>query len=213
MWLIISYLLLPTALQYGNALLPTSLSDSKLNFIYYCINFIVVFWIFRQFLKDSFREALRRPFAVLWYAALGYLGCQALSEILMTLVYMILPIFSNVNDQSIGSMLQSDFRLMAIGTVFLVPVAEEALYRGVLFRGFYEKSPIVAYLASMVLFAAIHVVGYIGYFQPLHLLLCFVQYLPAGFCLCWCYRQTGTIITPMLMHTIVNAMSVSEYVR
>ena len=82
-----------------------------------------------------------------------------------------------------------------------------------MFRNLYKTSPIAAYLVSMGVFAAIHVVGYIGSFSPLHLLLCFVQYLPAGFCLAWCYRQTGTLLAPVIMHTLVNTVSVLTAMR
>ena len=44
-------------------------------------------------------------------------------------------------------------------------------------------------------------------------MMCFLQYLPASFCLCWCYCQTGTIITPIFMHALTNAMSVYYLTR
>ena len=212
-YLPVSLLVLPTLLQAGNGLLAAPLSAARLNFVYYCINFAAVVWIFRRFLNTQLKAALRIPFPVLWYAILGYLGSQALGELLGILIYLIFPGFVNVNDQSVTALLGQDFRLMAFATILLVPVAEETLYRGLIFRGLYGKSPIAAYLVSMGVFAAIHVIGYIGTFDPLHLLLCFVQYLPAGFCLAWCYRQTGTILTPILMHLITNAMGVYYAVR
>ena len=95
----------------------------------------------------------------------------------------------------------------------LVPLAEECFFRGLLFRNLYSWSPVAAYLISMAAFSAIHVVGYIGTASPLHLLVSFLQYLPAGYCLAWCYHQTGTIITPIIMHTLTNAMSVYYLLR
>lgn len=212
-YLAVSLIVLPALLQAGNRLLAAPLSDARLNFIYYCINFAFVVWIFRRFLHTQLKAALRVPFPTIWYAALGYLGSQALGEILAYLIFLIFPSFVNVNDQSVARLLGQDFRMMAAATILLVPVAEETLYRGLIFRGLYGKSTIAAYLVSMGLFAAIHVVGYIGAYGPLHLLLCFVQYLPAGFCLAWCYRQTGTIVTPILMHMLTNAMGVYYAMR
>ncbi|MBQ7801497.1 MAG: CPBP family intramembrane metalloprotease [Oscillospiraceae bacterium] len=213
LYLVISLVVLPLALQEGNALLVSPLSAARLNFVYYCVNFAAVVWIFRRFLVDSFRAALRSPFPTAWYGALGYLGSEALGELLMLLILTILPGFSNVNDQNVAGMLREDLRLIAIGTILLVPIAEETLYRGLIFRNLYDKSPIAAYAVSIGVFAAIHVAGYIGKAEPLQLLLCFVQYIPPGFCLCWCYRQTGTIAAPIIMHTIVNAMGVGNSLR
>lgn len=212
-YLAVSLVVLPALLQAGNRLLAAPLSDARLNFVYYCLNFAAVVWIFRRFLGNQLKAALRIPFPTLWYAALGYLGSRALGEILAYLTYLVFPAFVNVNDRSIANLLNQDFRLMAAATIALVPVAEETLYRGLIFRGLYGKSPLAAYLVSMGVFAAIHVVGYIGSFSPLYLLLCFVQYLPAGFCLAWCYRQTGSLLAPVLMHTLVNAVSVLTVVR
>ena len=41
-YLAVSLVVLPALLQAGNRLLAAPLSDARLNFIYYCINFIFV---------------------------------------------------------------------------------------------------------------------------------------------------------------------------
>ena len=208
-----SFIALPWLLSEGNAYLADPLSQGKLNFLYYFLNFGFMVWICRKFLGQSLKYALRIPFPVIWYGILGYLGSKALGEILGILTLLVYPSFSNVNDASITGLFQSDMQLMAIGTVFLVPVAEELFFRGLIFRNLHGKNQVAAYLVSMVLFSLIHVAGYIGAYSPMHLLMCFLQYLPASFCLCWCYCQTGTIITPIFMHALTNAMSVYYLVR
>ena len=109
---------------------------------------------------------------------------------------------------SIAAMAGQNGSLMFVGTVFLVPVAEEVFYRGLIFRCLSSKSRLVAYPVSIAVFALVHVAGYIGSADALTLLLCFLQYLPAGYCLAWCYANTGTIVTPILMHMIVNAYGI-----
>ena len=185
----------------------------KINFIYYFLNFTVMVWLCRKFLGQSLRLASKMPFPVLWYGILGYLGSQALGELTAIATLWIYPGFSNLNDQTIISMIREDSQLMMVGTVVLVPVVEELFFRGLIFRNLHSRNHVAAYLVSMALFSVIHVAGYIGTASPLHLLLCFLQYLPASFCLCWCYCQTGTIITPMIMHAVTNAMSVYYLVR
>ena len=212
-YMAISLIALPWLLSEGNAFLADPLSTTKVNFLYYFINFAVMVWLCRKFLGQSLKYALKIPFPVIWYGILGYLGAKALGELVGILTLLIYPDFSNVNDQTIISMLQDDSRLIICGTVFLVPVVEELFFRGLIFRNLAGRNHVAAYLVSMVLFSLLHVAGYIGAYSPLHLLLCFLQYLPASFCLCWCYCQTGTIITPIIMHAVTNAMSVSYLLR
>ena len=206
-YLAVSLLVIPSLLSF----LP--LRDGQLNFVYYLVNFAAAVFIFRRFLWQSLLVALDRPFPTIYYSALGYLGHTAIGEILTVLIFMVFPAFANVNDQGILAMLEADFYLMTIGTIFLVPVAEECFYRGLIFRGLYDRSPVLAYLASMAAFAFIHVMGYIGSFEPLQLLLCFIQYLPAGYCLCFAYRYGGSIVSPIIVHIIVNAMGVYNAMR
>ena len=212
-YMAISLIALPWLLSEGNAYLADPLSQGKINFIYYFINFGVMVWICRKFLTQSLNYALKIPFPVIWYAVLGYLGSKALGELLGILTLLIYPRFSNVNDATITTMLREDSQLIIWGTVFLVPVVEELFFRGLIFRNLWNKNHVAAYLVSMALFSLLHVAGYIGAYSPVHLLMCFLQYLPASFCLCWCYCQTGTIITPILMHALTNAMSVYYLVR
>ena len=208
LWLAFSLLILPSVLGFADFL-----SGSVINLIYYGLNFTVTVFLCRRFLKSALMAALQRPFRVVWCALLAYLGFQTLTELLTVLILRICPAFRNVNDASIHAMLAQDLIPLAVGTVLLVPLAEETLYRGLIFRKLFDRNPIAAYLVSMAAFAAIHVMGYVSAYPPLTLVLCFVQYLPAGYCLCWCYRQTGTIITPILMHTFVNAVSIYQFVR
>lgn len=204
-WLVISLTVLPSIFTLANDLLGAPLNVGLLNVVYYIVNFCVTVYLFRHFLRSSVKEMACRPVAVVWYAVLAYLGYQVLTELLGIAILWLKPDFYNVNDASIFSMMSVP---LALATVFLVPLTEETLYRGLIFRKLFDKMPVGAYLISMAIFAAVHVVGYVGSFSPLTLLLCFLQYLPAGYCLCWCYRQTGTILAPMLMHMMVNGVGV-----
>ena len=82
-----------------------------------------------------------------------------------------------------------------------------------IFRNLLDNRPVLAHLLSMAAFSLIHVAGYVGRCDALQLLLCFVQYLPAGYCLCFVYRRSGTILSPILVHAIVNALGVYNTLR
>lgn len=201
--------ILPWLLPLGIAFLFPGLNIAQMNFVYFCVNFTATTVIFRKYLLKSLRDALRIPGNTLWYAVLGYMGSQLLSSFLMVLILRIYPEFTSINDDAISVILRDNRPLMVIGAVVLAPVAEELLFRGLIFRGLYDRSPALAYGASMVLFSAIHVTNYIGQFDPLLLLLCFVQYLPASYCLNFAYRYSGSIVSPILMHMLTNLVALS----
>ena len=205
-YLVLSLFVLPGLIT----LLP--INAAAQNLLYYILNFIFVLGIFRKFLLMNLLVALDRVFPVIWYGILGYLGYQTLGQLVNMLIYSLNPGFVNYNDASVAQMIQGN-PAMILAVVLLVPVAEETLYRGLLFRGLYGKNTALAYLASVCIFAAIHVAGFIGTLPPMHLLLSFVQYLPAGYCLCFAYRRSGTVLCPILIHMAINAMSVYALVR
>lgn len=207
-YLVIELLFLPVLLNAVCALLPVTLSSGQFNFIYFFINLGIIVFIFRRFLLQSLKDALKVPFPTIWCALLGYMGNNVLGQLVTLGLLLIFPSFANINDLTVALMLRQDFTLMAIGTILLVPIAEETLFRGLIFRGLYDRSPIAAYLVSMAAFSAVHVVGYVGRVEPLMLVFSFIQYLPAGYCLCFAYRRSGTIWSPVLMHMLVNAAAV-----
>lgn len=208
-YLFIQLLILPVVLTMANMLLPEPLSETTLNFVYFSVNILSIVLIFHRFLGESFQQVIHAPFRVLKAAGVGYILHYIGNILVSLLVVFLYPDFFNVNDSSIQSMTQDNFMLMSIATVFLVPPVEEVLYRGLIFRGLYNRSRAGAYIVSTLVFAAIHVVGYIGFYDPTLLLLCFVQYIPAGLCLGYAYASADTIWAPIFMHMAINQMGIS----
>ncbi len=206
-YLVISIFLLPLLLNSMNGLLLHPLSSVWVNFLYFCLNFTFLWVIFQDFLRKSMVYAGKHLGAFLGFSILGFAMYFAANMLLSALIRLLLPGFSNVNDVNILQQLSDNYWIMVIGTIFLVPTAEELLHRGLVFGTLYRVNPIMGYAVSMVAFAAIHVMGYIGKADILTLLVCFVQYLPAGWVLAWCYRRSGCIFVPILIHTVINAMS------
>ena len=195
---------LPTLLTLGNQLLPQPLSESWVNAVFFLINFLSVWFIGHRFLWTSLKQAIATPFRTLRFAFLGFLLYFALNILVSGGILYFRPDFGNINDASIAQMTKENFALISFGTVFLVPPVEEFLHRGLIFGSLHRRSPVAGYLISAVVFSAVHVVGYIGSFDWALLGLCFVQYLPAGFCLAWAYVWADNIWTPILMHITIN---------
>lgn len=207
-YLAVQLFLLPNLLIEGNALLGKPMSDAQINFVFFAINFLCVTLIFYKFLINSTKVALTNIFQCLRYAAVGLLLYWFASTALSMLILYIYPDFFNVNDQSVMELTKQNQALMSIGTVLLVPVVEETLYRGVVFGGLYRHNRIAAYVVSTLVFGALHVVGYIGHYEPLRLVMCFVQYIPAGLCLAFAYVKADTIWAPILMHISINQIGI-----
>ena len=208
-YLFLSMFVLPILLPVANILLGSPFGSAQVNFIYFCVNFTATTVIFREFLLQSLRDALSVPFHTLWYALLAYLGNQTFSSLVAMFCTAVYPEYANVNDGNIAGLLAENLPLMTIGTVLLAPVSEELLHRGLIFRGLFDRSPAAAHIVSILVFSALHIVGYIGAYEPMHLLLCFLQYIPAAYCLNFAYRHSGNILCPILMHILTNLVSVS----
>ena len=204
----VQLLVLPTVIDAVLPLLGLDLSVIQFNFIFFALNFLFLKVIFHRFLGEHTKLALKQPFRVLRYAFGGYVFFWISTTVIGIVTAHFVPSFSNVNDAAIMQMAASDYTLTAIGTVLLAPVSEELMYRGLLFGSLHHRSPAGAFILSTIVFAAIHVVGYIGLYRPLILVLCFLQYIPAGLCLGWAYTRSGNIWAPILAHIAINQTSI-----
>ena len=84
--------------------------------------------------------------------------------------------------------------LQIIGTVVLVPIAEELLFRGIILGELnFRYSPRVVVLLQALLFGIFHM-------NPLQSLYTFIPGLLLGIA----YYQTGNLIVPIIMHMIFN---------
>lgn len=208
-YLFFQLLVLPYLLSIISTLLPRPLSPAELNFAFYSINFIAIVIIFRTYLHASARGALSRFWQILQAAILGLVAYEISNFLITRTITHFFPGFTNVNDASISAMTGSNFTLMAMGIVFLVPPVEEVLYRGMIFRRLYAVSRPAAYIVSIVIFGAIHVIGYIGKCTPGTLALCFVQYIPAGVWLAWTCHKADNILASIAVHAAINAIGLS----
>ena len=208
LYMAFSLLVLPSALIWGNGQLADPLNDALLNFVFYLTNFVAAICIFRRFLRASASAAWQDIWNFIQAVVLGYVAYLAATKAMDFIYAHLMPGFSNINDAVIGELAGVNYPLMFLGVVFMAPLTEETLYRGLIFRELWQTSKTAAYLVSMAAFAAIHVLGYIGSYDLSWLLLCFIQYLPAGLCLAWTYTKADNIFAPMVVHAIVNAAAI-----
>jgi len=203
-YLVAQQFLIPWLLVLGAVWLKLPPSDLWLNFAFFALNFLVVCVAFSRYLGKNLRTLGKNILPVLGYGAAGFLLYWSANVLVSLFIAIYFPGFANANDVNIQTMASEQYPIMFIGSVLLVPLVEETLYRGVVFGFIYRYSRVAAYAATTLLFAFVHVVGYMGSLSPAYLLVSILQYVPAGLCLSWAYARTNTIFTPILIHTAVN---------
>lgn len=207
-YLALHLFVMPTVLYWINGQLKHPMNDAEVNFLFYFINFMAMLLIFQNFLSSSLRQAVQHPIVLCEAVILGLAAYYACMFCTMQVINLLSPGYANYNDEAIFEMSRGNSFLLLISTVVLVPPFEECMYRGLVFRNLYGKNKWLAYIVSIVLFAMIHILGYIGQYTPLELILAVLQYLPAGLCLAWSYAKADTILAPMLMHAAINYITI-----
>ena len=207
-YLLFQLLFLPSFLYWVNGQVDTPLSESELNFLFYLLNFFAVLLIFHDFLARSLSQLLHHPIDALQAAILGFVAYYVCYYTIDWVVSLVLPGYTNYNDESIAALSRGNYFLTFIGTVILVPIAEECFFRGLIFRNLYKKSHWAAYCISIVAFAAIHILGYIGQYSAAELIIAVIQYIPAGLWLAWSYIKGESIFVPIFIHAAVNFITI-----
>lgn len=178
-----------------------------LNTAYGAVNFFFALIFFRRYLLRSARQLRHFPgrFFIALFAgfAIYYFG----TAIMTIITQIIAPGMENINDSTIESMVRVNTLEMLIFTVVLVPLAEETLFRGLIFTTLRPHSRFAAYAVTILAFSAVHVIGYIGSYPWQMLFLSFIQYLPASFALAWALEYSGSIWASIGIHTLANAMA------
>lgn len=197
--------LLPVLAQLVGAL--WNLETWVLNCGLFALNLVCYCVLLRQFFTENLRAAWAQPGRTLRYAAVGLMLYYIGAMLVGMLILYLRPDYLNLNDQSVSEMAAAGGLWMGFATVICAPIGEELLFRGLIFRGLYDQSPVAAWCLSVGLFAAAHVTGYVGAYDLGTLVLAFLQYVPAGLALAFAYRKSGNILAPMLMHIAINQLS------
>lgn len=207
-YLVIQLFFIPVLVVFIDYWFNLQLSEAMLQVVIFTLNFLLTLAIFHRFLFHELKAA-RNIGNVLLIAVIGFVLYFSLNIAANFVVFILQPDHINANNETINALANQEFTLMAIGAVLLAPITEETIFRGLLFGTLYRKNAALGYILSTLIFAAVHVVGYIGTQDAFSLLISLIQYLPAGLALGWAYARSGTIMTPMLIHALVNFIAIS----
>jgi membrane protease YdiL (CAAX protease family) len=168
------------------------------NLLYYLIALVAVCVIFRSFLEQSLRWTFRHVSALVRGLLLG----TGTVLILQLLFRPAVHLAENLNTNQFA--LQMELPVIPlITTVIFAPVAEETLFRGLVF-GSFRKHRLLAYAVTTVLFCFLHVWRSVVSTGDLRYFLLALEYVGPSVALIVSYEQSGTIWAPIVLHAGIN---------
>lgn len=179
--------------------------QGTMNIVYYGIGIFLVLTVFLSYLRSQFDVLLDR----LGHCILSFFMALGIDYVLSygvnAIVFALAGELENPNDTALAEIaIQSGSAIRAVG-IFMAPIVEEILFRGVIFGSVRRKNRAAAYVLSMLMFAMYHVWQYA--YVDAGMLVYVLQYLPVGFVLCWLYERSGSVWMPIGFHMMINAMS------
>ena len=181
-------------------------SDALINLICFFCNALLALVFFRRLLVRSWRNAARDWKRTLAVTAKGFGLYWAINLLITAAILALRPDFAKANDAGVNAMIDEYPVLMTVAVIFAAPLAEECLFRGWIFTGLAHRSLPLAYAVSCGLFAAAHLVGYVGSYDGVSLLLCLLQYIGPSFVLCRICREADSLAAPLALHMLINTL-------
>lgn len=200
---------MPLLLGVFAAVSPGSLTDLQINGLYYFAGLLFVLIFMRGHLRRGFDILLDSKLRSGLSVISGYFVNILLGYGVMLIVISVLGESGNPNNALVETQTQFNPTTMAALLVLVVPVVEETLFRGVLFGSIREKSRALAYIVSVLVFAFYHIWQFLVIEPSWTTLFYIIEYIPAGFALAWCYEQSGSIWSPVILHMLINGIAVS----
>ena len=206
-YLLVLPLLAGRIFDFLEVALDTTIGASLRNVLYYYLLFAVTVLLFHSYLARTSSRFLDNLNLSLSTLLLGLLVFYGANELLYRVCNVLFDSRTNLNDMTIAAQVASAPRMTVLIVVLLAPFVEEVLFRGLVFGCLKDKSRIFAYLLSCALFALLHVWNAALSQWDLGYLILMLQYLVPGLVFAWAYEHSGTLWTSILLHALVNALS------
>lgn len=184
-----------------------NLTQATLNLIFYYVSFAVVVVLFHRILAESLKAIPHSFWPFIQAMILGFALYYAATLLLGLGLGWVWPGLENPADTNTIGLVRSSGRIMLVCAIFLGPLVEETLIRGLVFGSLQPANRILAYAVSALVYAALHLWPYVGSFDTAMLLGDILLYVPAALALGWTYEKAGNLWAPILLHMFINALS------
>ena len=168
-------------------------SDVTCNVWYYLIGLvftIAVMWRFLHRSYDTMAGSILRCIGMM----LAAYGIDVLLSLVLQLGTGLIGELPVPNNDAVTGLANTDYKRMTAVAVFMAPLVEECLFRGVVFGTIRPRSRFWQYVVM--------------YGDP-KLLLSALAYVPVSAALTFCYEQTRSIWPPVFFHMCINALSLA----
>ncbi len=189
------------------ASVASGMTDAKVNLLYYGIGVCFVLVVMLRYLRRCFDVLLDNFRLCLMCIALALLVDYAMSTVAALLLLLLPAAPENPNNSAIMDAAAQSYGVMKGLVIFIGPIVEEILFRGVVFGSIRTRSRGWAYVVSVVLFSVYHVWQYALASGDPVMLLYAIQYVPVSVALAWAYERSGSIWTTVFFHMGFNAVS------
>ena len=187
---------------------PDGITEAGVNLAYYGAGTVFVLLVMRTYLRAHW-DVLLDHFGRCVAAFLMAMALTYALTIGFTLLLMVLnpDLGENPNNAGVMEMAEHDYGVTAALAVFIGPMVEETLFRGVVFGTLRRKSAIAAYALSMLLFPVYHIWQFVLVTGDPAQFVYALQYVPVAFALCFCYERGGSIWTCIFFHMGYNGLA------
>jgi len=198
----------PLFIRMMAVFLPSGLTNIAQNTIYYGLGLafcLICMWKYLRYAYDILLDNFILSIIAICFSLIIYFLLTYLTQGLMFIILE--DQAQNPNNNAIMDVASKSPNALFALTVFIAPIVEEILFRGVIFGSLRAKHRILAYVFSIGLFALYHVWQYALGASDWKMLVYVIEYLPAGYVLAWLYEKTNCIWLPIFMHMAINLIS------
>lgn len=188
--------------------LSGQLTESTGNFLVYSIGAVYMMIVLGRFFRRDYDMLCDRFLFCLHEVIVGYGFYFCCNMIIGPLLYSLVgDPAGNPNTAAVAGLAQINRGQITAMAVILAPILEEGIFRAGIFGFFHRYNRAAAYVASMLIFAVYHVWSFAV--QDPKYWLYLIQYLPISYMICRGYERSSSIWTPVMLHALVNGISLS----
>lgn len=168
---------------------------------------ILVGWVMKDLMKKQLIDFKQNWQKYLLYGIVLGTGCLLVAEIFGgTITSLFGGENTSSNQELINTLTDAHPALMILTSVFLAPILEEMMFRGIVFSWLYEVNPYFAHLVSAFLFGFVHIMSSVLSGNMFEWVQIF-SYFFMGIVLSVLYEKTNNIYVPILTHATNNLIS------